>query len=98
MKGSQSDEYPRSSRFRTSLKTIPQALFSVSIATVVLALVLLLADILIGWHLPQPIRPVLPIVLAAALCVALVLGVSAFGAPQRPGGSTEIDPERDESD
>lgn len=58
-------------------------MLSASVFVVLTTLVLALADILLGWRLPQPVRPALPIVLAVALGLALVIGVSAYGAPQK---------------
>jgi len=55
------------------------------VGLVVLVLGLLALDLLADVRLPQPIRPALPFVLAAAFALALALGVGAYGAPRRPG-------------
>ena len=60
-----------------------------SVALFVALLLLVLADILLGWALPQPVRGWLPWVLAASLALALTLGVGAYGTPSRPGAGPE---------
>ena len=55
-----------------------------SVALFVLLLLVVLADILLGWALPQPLRAALPWALAASLALALTLGIGAYGAPSRP--------------
>ena len=62
-----------------------------SIALFVGLLLVVLADLVLGWALPQPLRGWLPWLLAASLALALTLGVGAYGAPTRPasGASSE---------
>ena len=55
-------------------------------AAFLLAVALMLADAFLGLRLPQPWRGALPLVFAGGVALALVLYVSAYGAPKRPAG------------
>lgn len=77
---------PRRSHERAELGPFGRTLLRAGVGMTLGALVLILLDVLLGVRLPQPFRMALPLVLAVGLFLALAVGVSAFGAPRRPGG------------
>jgi len=87
------DEPPREPRPRASLSPFSTRVLRASVAAFCVLLVAMLADVLLGLTLPQPLRSLLPLALAVSLCVALVIGVAAYGAPQRPAGAPEAEGE-----
>ncbi len=78
-------EKPRRPAPRGALAPGLRRLYRAAIAVALLALALLVLDAGLGVRLPQPLRPALPFALFAGLCVALALGVGAYGTPQPPG-------------
>lgn len=82
---------PRPPRPRASLSPLAANLLRGSVVVFVILLAAVLADVLFGLTLPQPVRWLLPLALAAALCVALAIGVAAYGAPQRPRPAGDAD-------
>ena len=83
------DSPPDVPRVRRSDETAPlqgpaRWAFRLANAAFLLALALMLADAFLGARLPQPWRGALPFVFAGGVGLALVLYVSAYGAPKRP--------------
>lgn len=75
---------PAASETRGTLGPLALFLFRSAIGAVLITLVLLALDLGLDLRLPQPLRGALPYALAVGLCVALVLGVGAYGKPQPP--------------
>ena len=83
------DPPPDAPRVRRSDETAPlrgpaRWAFRTANAAFLLALALMLADAFLDVRLPQPWRGALPYVFAGGVGLALVLYVSAYGAPKRP--------------
>ena len=78
---------PTASETRGALGPVATFVFRWAIGVVLLSLVLVALDIGLDVRLPQPRRGTLPFALAVSLCVALVLGVGAYGKPQPPSRS-----------
>lgn len=78
---------PVTSDARGTLGPLALILFRSAIGVVIATLVLVALDLGVGFQIPQPLRGALPYALAVGFCVALVLGVGAYGKPQPPSRS-----------